>query len=46
MKTTHKIKIAVRALTYVQIRFDLYKVFNSENKHIGFANGIGGELFY
>lgn len=45
MKATHKIKIAVGTMTYVQVRFGLYKVFDSENKYIGFADGVGEKIF-
>lgn len=44
MKATHKIRIAVGTKTYVQVRFGLYKVFE-QDKHIGFANGVGEKIF-
>ena len=42
---THKIKHIVGSMTYIQIKFDLYKVFDCENKYVGLASNIGQPIF-
>lgn len=32
-------------MTYVQVKFDLYKVFDCENNYLGLASGVGQSVF-
>lgn len=40
-----KNKTIVGNLLYAQVRFGLYKVFDKENKYLGFASGVGEKIF-
>ena len=40
-----KNKTMVGNLLYAQVRFGLYKVFDKDNKCIGFASGVGEKIF-
>lgn len=40
-----KNKTMVGNLLYAQVRFGLYKVFDKDNKYLGYANGIGEKIF-
>ena len=42
---TNKIKKIVGSMTYIQIKFDLYKVFDCQNNYVGLASGIGQSIF-
>lgn len=41
----HKYKIKVGSMTYIKVKFDLYKVFDCENNYVGLASGIGQSIF-
>ena len=41
----HKIKTIIGSMTYIQIKFDLYKVFDCENNYVGLSSGIGQSVF-
>jgi hypothetical protein len=45
MGTRHKVRVAVGSMIYVQVKFDLYKVFDVYNNYIGMASGIGEKIF-
>ena len=40
-----KNKTMVGNLLYAQVRFGLYKVFDKDNKYLGFASGVGEKIF-
>ena len=41
----NKIKTIIGSMTYVQIKFDLYKVFDCKNNYVGLASDIGQPIF-
>lgn len=45
MGTRHKVRVVVGTMIYVQIKFDLYKVFDVHNNYVGMASGIGEKIF-
>lgn len=44
MKVTHKNKIVVGSMTFVQIKCDLYKVYNAQGFYCGIASDIRGTI--
>ena len=45
MKPQYQIKIAVGKLLYIQIKSDLYKVFDEDNNYMGLAYEPGQSVF-
>jgi hypothetical protein len=45
MRRLHKVRVAVGSMIYVQIKHDLFKVFDCQNNYVGLANGIGEKIF-
>ena len=45
MGLIYKHKFIVGSITYVKIKFDLYKVFDCEDNYLGLANGVGLPVF-
>lgn len=41
----NKIKTIIGSMTYIQIKFGLYKVFDCENNYIGLASDVGQPIF-
>ena len=44
MKVTHKNKIVVDSMTFVQIKCDLYRVYNAQGFYCGIASDIYGTI--
>lgn len=44
MKITHKNKIVVGSMTFVQIKCDLYRVYNAQGFCCGIASDIHGTI--
>lgn len=41
----HKIKIVSDSKIYIQIKFDLFKVFDKNNNYLGLTSKIGETIF-
>ena len=44
MKVTHKNKIVVGSMTFVQIKCDLYRVYNAQGFYCGVVSDIHGTI--
>jgi hypothetical protein len=44
MRRNHK-KYAIGSMTYIQIKFDLYRVYDSQGGYCGLASSVGGRVF-
>lgn len=44
MKMTHKHKIIIGSLTFIKIKCDLYKVYDSQGLYCGIAYDINGSI--
>jgi hypothetical protein len=38
-------KYAVGSMTYIQIKFDLFRVYDAQGFYCGLANSVGGLIF-
>lgn len=45
MDRLHKVKVSVGSMIYVQVKYDLYKVFDCQNNYVGLASGVGEKIF-
>ena len=41
----HKIKIVSDSKIYIQIKFDLFKVFDKNNNYLGLTSKVGEAIF-
>lgn len=41
----HKIKIVSGSKIYIQIKFDLFKVFDKNNNYLGLTSKVGETIF-
>ena len=41
----HKIKIVLDSKIYIQIKFDLFEVFDKNNNYLGLTSKVGATIF-